>query len=100
MTRAARESFEVRALVFWAPETQPGDYENWIYPSPYLLQGSKNLIFAKGFWGGMFHDDLKDAPGQYRCNGALRIERLLEHRSRSPTQALWQGENYRHWLDS
>jgi nicotinamidase-related amidase len=42
---------------------EPGDYENWKYPSPYQLQGSKNQIFAKGSWGGTLHDDFQVQPG-------------------------------------
>jgi nicotinamidase-related amidase len=42
---------------------EPGDYLNWRYPSPYQLGGAARQIFAKGTWGGTFHDDFQVQPG-------------------------------------
>ena len=36
---------------------------NWKYPSPYQLQGARNLIFAKGSWGSTLHDDFQVQHG-------------------------------------
>jgi nicotinamidase-related amidase len=36
---------------------EPGDYVNWKYPSPYQLGAGERQAFAKGTWGGTFHDD-------------------------------------------
>jgi nicotinamidase-related amidase len=58
IVRTARES---NISIFHVPHhhSEPGDYENWKYPSPYQLQRAKNQIFAKGSWGGTFHDDFQ-----------------------------------------
>jgi nicotinamidase-related amidase len=42
---------------------EPGDYINWKYPSPYQLGAAERQAFAKGTWGGTFHDDFKVQPG-------------------------------------
>jgi nicotinamidase-related amidase len=42
---------------------EPGDLENWKHPTPYQLSGNQRQIFAKGTWGGEFHDDFKVQPG-------------------------------------
>jgi nicotinamidase-related amidase len=42
---------------------QPGDYVNWKYPSPYQLGAVERQIFAKGSWGGTFHDDFQVQAG-------------------------------------
>jgi nicotinamidase-related amidase len=42
---------------------EPGDLENWKYPTPYQLSGNERQIFAKGTWGGEFHDDFQIQPG-------------------------------------
>lgn len=38
---------------------ESGDYEDWKYPSPYKLRAGQRQAFAKGTWGGTFHDDFK-----------------------------------------
>ncbi len=62
IVRTARES---DISIFHVPHhrMEPGDYENWKYPSPYQLLGSRNQVFAKGSWGGTFHDDFQVQPG-------------------------------------
>ncbi|MBK0013669.1 isochorismatase family cysteine hydrolase [Stenotrophomonas sp. S41] len=42
---------------------EPGDYVNWKYPSPYQLGAGERQAFAKGTWGGTFHDDFQVQPG-------------------------------------
>ena len=42
---------------------EPGDYLNWKYPSPYQLGAAERQAFAKGTWGGTFHDDFQVQPG-------------------------------------
>lgn len=42
---------------------EPGDYVNWKYPSPYQLGAAERQAFAKGTWGGTFHDDFQVHPG-------------------------------------
>lgn len=43
--------------------SEPGDYLNWTYPSPYQLGAAERQIFAKGTWGGTFHEDFQVQPG-------------------------------------
>ena len=62
LVRTARES-NISIFHVLHHRMEPGDYENWKYPSPYQLQGSKNQIFAKGTWGGTLHDDFQVHPG-------------------------------------
>ena len=40
---------------------EPGDYVNWDHPTPHQLAGGQS--FAKGTWGGTFHDDFQPQPG-------------------------------------
>jgi len=42
---------------------EPGDYVNWKYPSPYQLGAGERQAFAKGTWGGTFHDDFQVQEG-------------------------------------
>jgi nicotinamidase-related amidase len=42
---------------------EPGDYVKWDHPTPYQLAGAERETFAKGTWGGTFHDDFQPQPG-------------------------------------
>ena len=42
---------------------QPGDYVSFDNPSPYQLGSAKAQVFAKGSWGGTFHDDFQPQSG-------------------------------------
>lgn len=42
---------------------EPGDYHDWKHPAPYQLFASENQVFAKGSWGGTFHDDFQVQEG-------------------------------------
>lgn len=42
---------------------EPGDYEDWKYATPYQLASSQRQAFAKGSWGGTFHDDFQVQDG-------------------------------------
>jgi nicotinamidase-related amidase len=42
---------------------EPGDYVSFENATPYQLAGANAQIFAKGSWGGTFHDDLQPQPG-------------------------------------
>src|SRR5205809_760981 len=35
----------------------------WDRPTPYQLGGAERQSFAKGTWGGAFHDDFQPQPG-------------------------------------
>ena len=56
IVRTAREA---GIMVFHVPHhrMEPDTYKDWKYPAPYQLQAAKSQIFAKGSWGGTFHDD-------------------------------------------
>ncbi|WP_266181359.1 isochorismatase family cysteine hydrolase [Dyella humicola] len=42
---------------------EPGDYEDWKYPSPYQLGAAQRQAFAKDTWGGTFHPDFRVHEG-------------------------------------
>jgi len=41
----------------------PGDYVRWRHATPYQLAGAQRQIFARGSWGGTFHDDFQPQDG-------------------------------------
>jgi nicotinamidase-related amidase len=47
--------------IFFVPHHrwEPGDYVKWRFPTPYQLAGAKRKSFAKGTWGGTFHNDFQ-----------------------------------------
>jgi nicotinamidase-related amidase len=51
--------------IFFVPHHrwEPGDYVSFDNPSPYQLAGANAQIFAKGSWGGTFHDEFQPQPG-------------------------------------
>ena len=51
--------------IFFVPHHrwESGDYVAFDNPSPYQLAGASAQIFAKGSWGGTFHDDFQPRPG-------------------------------------
>src|SRR4029453_8741647 len=62
IVRAARD---VGITIYHVPHHrwEPGDYVNWKYPLPYQLAAAERQAFAKGTWGGTFHDDFQVQPG-------------------------------------
>jgi len=42
---------------------EPGDYVEWLHATPYQLAGAGREVFAKGSWGGTFHDDFQPQKG-------------------------------------
>ena len=42
---------------------EPGDYVKWRNFTPYQRGGAERQTFAKGTWGGTFHDDFQPQPG-------------------------------------
>jgi nicotinamidase-related amidase len=60
--KAARE---LQMQVFYVPHhrTEPTDFENWKYPTNLQLATRDRQVFAKGTWGGSFHDDFQPQPG-------------------------------------
>jgi len=56
ITAAARKT---GIPIFFVPHHhwEPGDYERWAHPSPDQLASGKRQVFAKGTWGGEWHND-------------------------------------------
>ncbi|WP_242540515.1 cysteine hydrolase family protein [Trinickia mobilis] len=42
---------------------EPGDYITWKYPTPNQLASAERQTFAKGTWGGTFHEDFQVQRG-------------------------------------
>ena len=59
---AARKA---RIRVFFVPHHrwEPGDYEDWKFPTSTQAAAFKRQPFAKGTWGGTFHDDFQVQSG-------------------------------------
>jgi hypothetical protein len=51
--------------IFFVPHHrwEPGDYEHWKFPTQTQAAAAKRQPFAKGSWGGSFHDDFQMQPG-------------------------------------
>lgn len=51
--------------IFFVPHhrSEPGDIAGWLHPTPVQQQTSLHQTFAKGSWGGTFHDDFQPQPG-------------------------------------
>ncbi|MBC7770156.1 MAG: cysteine hydrolase [Phycisphaerales bacterium] len=51
--------------VFVVPHhrAEPDDFAGWDHPTPYQRAGSQMQAFAKGSWGGEFHDEFAPQPG-------------------------------------
>jgi len=59
--KTARES---KIQVFFVPHhrAEPNDYINWKYPTGGQISTGKRQVFAKGSWGGAFHDAFIPQP--------------------------------------
>ncbi|MFT4436528.1 cysteine hydrolase family protein [Caballeronia sp. 15715] len=51
--------------VFFVPHhrAEPTDYQGWKHVNSQQAAAGKGQVFAKGTWGGEFHDDFKPQPG-------------------------------------
>jgi nicotinamidase-related amidase len=51
--------------IFFVPHHrwEPGDYEHWKHPTHTQAAAHRRQPFAKGTWGGTFHDDFQVQPG-------------------------------------
>ena len=61
---AAARSSGVRVVFVPHHRYDPGDYEGWAHATPYQLRGAHSQVFARGSWGGTFHDDFQPRPGE------------------------------------
>jgi hypothetical protein len=54
-----------------------GDYEGWDHPNPTQLLIQKRQTFAKGSWGGEWHQDFVPQPGRrQRALGSKRVRQI------------------------
>jgi nicotinamidase-related amidase len=60
---------EAGIQIFHVPHHRmtPDSYKGWKHVAPYLQQAADHQIFAKGTWGGTFHDDFQVQPGDVVC---------------------------------
>ncbi|MBO9200486.1 MULTISPECIES: isochorismatase family cysteine hydrolase [Niastella] len=58
MERVIQKARELRMQVFFVPHhrAEPTDFKNWKYPNALQLRSHANQVFAKGTWGGEFHE--------------------------------------------
>jgi len=61
-TAAARKA-GIRVIFVPHHRWEPGDYESWAHPSPDQIASGKRQLFAKGSWGGEWHNDFVPQPG-------------------------------------
>lgn len=59
---AVREA-DIRVVIVPHRRWEPGDYENWDYPSPTQVAIMSRHSFARGEWGGEWHPDFAPRPG-------------------------------------
>ena len=60
---AAARAKGIRVVFVPHHRYEPGDYVNWRNVTPYQRLGAERQTFAKGTWGGTFHDDFQPQPG-------------------------------------
>lgn len=55
---------ELGIKVFYVPHhrAEPNDYAGWKYPTPTQKLTHERQLFAKGSWGGEFHEDFTPHP--------------------------------------
>jgi len=65
MGRIIKTARALSMKVIYVPHhrAEPNDYISWKYPSALQLGSDARQIFAKGSWGGTFHDDFQPQPG-------------------------------------
>jgi len=62
VVKTVREK-SIRVFIVPHHRWEPGDYVKWRHPTPYQLASAERQTFAKGTWGGTFHDDFQPHPG-------------------------------------
>jgi nicotinamidase-related amidase len=65
MQKVIKTARELHLQVFYVPHhrAEPGDIATWKFPTSTQLGSSERQVFAKGTWGGTFHDDFTPQPG-------------------------------------
>lgn len=64
MKRVINTARALSIQVFYVPHhrAEPSDYDHWKYPTTTQLGTKERQVFAKGSWGGSFHDDFQPQP--------------------------------------
>ncbi len=64
MTRVVKTARGLKLKIFYVPHhrSELGDFRDWKYPTASQLLTSERQVFAKGSWGGQFHDDFQPQP--------------------------------------
>ena len=65
MGKVIKTARDMKIQVFYVPHhrAEPRDYVDWKYPTGSQLSTGERQVFAKGTWGGTFHDDFQPQPG-------------------------------------
>lgn len=65
MTRLIKAARDLHIKIFYVPHhrSEPGDYATWKYPTRGQLATGERQVFAKGSWGGRYHDDFQPQQG-------------------------------------
>lgn len=65
MARVLQTAREHRLQVFYVPHhrAEPTDFTNWKYPNALQLRSHEFQVFAKGSWGGEFHERFQPVAG-------------------------------------
>jgi nicotinamidase-related amidase len=65
MATVIQTAREMKMQIYYVPHhhSEPNDFANWKYPNALQLATAERQVFAKGSWGGQFHDDFKPQQG-------------------------------------
>jgi nicotinamidase-related amidase len=65
MARVVKKAREMKIQIYYVPHhhSEPGDFTSWKYPNALQLATAERQVFAKGSWGGQFHDDFQPQAG-------------------------------------
>jgi nicotinamidase-related amidase len=65
LARVMKTVRELGIQVFYVPHhrSEPGDFTKWKYATAGQVLTGQRQVFAKGSWGGTFHDDFQPQPG-------------------------------------
>jgi len=61
--QAAVRKAGVRVFIVPHHRFEPNDFADWKHPTPYQLNAARTQPFAKGTWGGEWHEEFAPQPG-------------------------------------
>src|SRR4030095_11300639 len=64
MAKVIKAARDLKIQIYYVPHhrSEPGDFAKWKYPNTLQLATAQRQVFAKGSWGGQFHDDFQPQP--------------------------------------